>query len=98
MFIAENLGKGYIHQSKSPYAFPFFFIKKKNGDLQPIQDYCKLNTFTVWNTTPLPLIWELMDRLMRVHSCRLVLFMKLDIRWGYNNIWIRDGDQWKAAF
>jgi hypothetical protein len=33
-FIAENLRKGYIRQSKSPYAFPFFFIKKKNGDLQ----------------------------------------------------------------
>ena len=32
-FIAENLEKGYIRQSKSPYAFPFFFIKKKNGDL-----------------------------------------------------------------
>ena len=32
-FIAENLGKGYICQFKSPYAFPFFFIKKKNGDL-----------------------------------------------------------------
>ena len=32
-FIAENLDKGYIRQSKSPYAFPFFFIKKKNGNL-----------------------------------------------------------------
>ena len=32
-FIAENLEKGYIRQSKSPYTFPFFFIKKKNGDL-----------------------------------------------------------------
>ena len=32
-FIVENLKKGYIRQSKSPYAFPFFFIKKKNGDL-----------------------------------------------------------------
>ena len=38
-FIAENLEKGYIRQSKSPYAFPFFFIKKKNGDLRPVQDY-----------------------------------------------------------
>ena len=60
-FIAENLEKGYIRQSKSPYAFPFFFIKKKNGDLRPVLDYCRLNTFTIRNTAPLPLIRELMD-------------------------------------
>ena len=97
-FLSENLDKGYIWQSKSPYAFPFFFIKKKNGDLYPVQDYWKLNTFSVQNTAPLPLIWELMDWLTRVHGRRLVLFTKLDIRWGYNNIHIQDGDQWKAAF
>ena len=33
MFLSENLAKGYIRPLKSPYAFPFFFIKKKNGDL-----------------------------------------------------------------
>ena len=38
-FLLENLAKGYIRPSKSPYAFPFFFIKKKNGDLRPVQDY-----------------------------------------------------------
>ena len=32
-FLSENLAKGYIRPSKSPYAFPFFFIKKKNGNL-----------------------------------------------------------------
>jgi hypothetical protein len=46
-FISENLDKGYIQQLKSPYAFPFFFIKKKNGDLRPVQDFRKLNAFTV---------------------------------------------------
>ena len=46
-FLSKNLDKGYIQQSKSPYAFPFFFIKKKNGDLQLVQDYQKLNAFTV---------------------------------------------------
>jgi hypothetical protein len=97
-FIAENLGKGYICQSKSPYAFPFFFIKKKNGNLRPVQDYRRLNAFTVRNTAPLLLIQELMDRLTRVHSHRSALFTKLDIRWGYNNIQICDGDQWKATF
>ena len=46
-FLSENLDKGYIRQSKSPYAFPFFFIKKKNGDLRPVQDYRKLNAVTI---------------------------------------------------
>ena len=46
-FITENLGKGYIRLSKSPYTFPFFFIKKKNSNLQPVQNYRKLNAFTV---------------------------------------------------
>ena len=59
-FLSENLDKGYIRPSKSPYAFPFF-IKKKNGNLHPIQDYWKLNAFTIRNTTPLLLIQELMD-------------------------------------
>ena len=56
-----------------------------------MQDYRKLNAFTIRNTAPLPLIRELMDRLMRVHGHRSALFMKLEIR-------IRNGDQWKAAF
>ena len=55
-FLSENLDKGYIRPSKSPYAFLFFFIKKKNGDLRPVQDYRKLNSVTVQNTAPLPLI------------------------------------------
>ena len=38
-FIKEQLEKGYILKSKSPYASPFFFIKKKDGKLCPVQDY-----------------------------------------------------------
>ena len=45
-FLTKNLDKGYIQQLKSPYVFPFF-IKKKNGNLWPVQDYRKLNTFTI---------------------------------------------------
>ena len=32
-FIKEHIQKGYIRPSKSPYAVPFFFIKKKDGQL-----------------------------------------------------------------
>jgi hypothetical protein len=46
-FIKEHLDKGYIRPSKLPYSSPFFFIKKKDGKLQPVQDYHKLNEWTV---------------------------------------------------
>ena len=45
--IKEQEEKGYIRKSKSPYASAFFFIKKKDGKLQPIQDYRKLNQYTI---------------------------------------------------
>ncbi len=92
-FIKEQLEKGYIRPSKSPYVSPFFFIKKKDGKLQPVQDYRQLNSYTVKNQYPLPLIPELIDRLRNA-----TLFMKLDIQWGYNNVCIREGDQEKGAF
>ncbi|ESK82950.1 reverse transcriptase-rnase h-integrase [Moniliophthora roreri MCA 2997] len=75
-------------------ASPFFFVaKKEKGALRPTQDYRELNKGTVKNAYPLPLISELMDKLKGA-----TVFMKLDLRNGYNNIWIKDGDQWKAAF
>lgn len=70
-----------------------FFIKKKDGSLQPVQDYQHLNAMTVWNTYPLPLISELVE----IAAGKWV-FSKTDIRWGYNNICIKPGNEWKAAF
>ena len=37
--VTENLEKGYIRASKSPQASPFFFVKKKDGKLRPVQHY-----------------------------------------------------------
>ncbi len=62
-FLDENLVSGHIRPSKSPYASPFFFIKKKDGTLRPVQDYRKLNEMTIKNCYPLPLISELIDKL-----------------------------------
>ena len=92
-FLKENLEKGYIRQSESPMASPFFFVKKKDGKLRPCQDYRYLNNWTVKNAYPLPLISDIMDRLKGAKY-----FMKFDVRWGYNNIRIRKGDEWKAVF
>ena len=42
-FLKENLDTHWIRPSKSPMASPFFFVKKKDGKLRPVQDYWKLN-------------------------------------------------------
>jgi len=47
----------------------------------------------VKNRYPLPLIADILDGIRRRK-----VFMKLDLRWGYNNIRIKEGDKWKAAF
>lgn len=86
-FLKENLESGRIRPSKSPMASPFFFVKKKDGKLRPVQDYQKLNEMTIKNRYPLPLIQELVDKLKGAKY-----FTKLDIRWGYNNVRIKEGD------
>ena len=80
-FLKEQLEKGYIRKSKSPYASAFFFIKKKDGKLRQIQDYQKLNKYMIKNKYPLPLIPELIAKVKMAN-----IFSKFDIRWGYNNI------------
>ena len=73
---------------------PFFFVAKKNAKaFRPCQDYRKLNEGTISNVYLLPLAGELIDKLKYAKY-----FTKLNIHWGYHNIQIKDGDQWKAAF
>jgi len=71
----------------------FFFIKKKNGKLRPVQDYRPVNSWTIKNQYPLPLIPSLIDRLQ---DC--TLFTGFDIEWGYNKVLIKPKDRWKVVF
>jgi len=92
-FLKENLQTGCIRPSKSPMAAPVFFIKKKDGALWLVQDYRALNAVTVKTKYPLPLISKLITQFRGAKY-----FTKLDVRWGFNNVRIRSGDEWKAAF
>jgi hypothetical protein len=91
--LEEALATGCIRQSKLPLGAPVFFIKKKDGKLRFIQDYQALNAITRKNRYPLPLIDDLIHRLKDARY-----FTKLEVRWGYNNVHIHKGDEWKAAF
>jgi len=93
VFLDKQLKKGYIQPSKSPYASPFFFIKKKDGKLCLVQDYHKLNEHTIRNHYPLPFIPDLISQVQDTH-----IFTKFDVHWGYNNVRIKAGDEEKGAF
>src|SRR5579863_8386561 len=93
-FIDENLEKGYITASDSPYGFLTFLVPKKDSDkMQYIINYRPLNNVTRHDVTPLPNLAECIEDLQGMK-----LFSKFDICWGYNNIRIQPEDQWKGAF
>jgi len=58
-----------------------------------VQDYRHINQWTIKNRYPLPLIADILDGVGKKK-----VFTKLDLRWGYNNIRIKERDGWKAAF
>jgi len=58
-----------------------------------VQDYQHINQWTIKNGYPLPLIADILNRVGKRK-----VFTKLDLRWGYNNIRIKEGNEWKAAF
>jgi len=92
-FIREQLRKGYIRPSKSPQTAPVFFERKKDGKKQMIQDYRYLNKWMIKNNYPLPLISDILENIRTKK-----IFTKIDLRWGYNNVWIKERDEWKAVF
>jgi hypothetical protein len=92
-FLAEHLEKGYIELSMSPMSSPIFFIRKADGRYRLVQDYQCMNKITIKNKIPLPLAADIINRLTGAQY-----FTKFDICWGYHNIRIREGDEWKAAF
>jgi len=73
-FLHDELEKGYIRESKLLYASSFFFVRKKDGKMRPVQDYRKINAVTIRNQYPLPLIADLIRDLSNAH-----IYTKLDV-------------------
>ena len=92
-FVREQLRKGYIRPSKSLQIAPVFFVGKKNGKKRMVQNYRYLNECAIRNNYPLPLISDVLENIGMKK-----VFTKMDLRWGYNNVRIKEGDEWKAAF
>jgi len=89
-FIDKHLKKGYIRPSKLQQTLLVFFVGKKDEGKHMVMDYHRQ---TVKNNYPLPLITEPIDNM---GSKRV--FTKMDLWWGYNNVRVKEGDEWKMAF
>jgi hypothetical protein len=92
-FEKGELQDGKIRPSNSPIASPCFYVKKADGGLRLVTDYRKINEITKGDQFPLPLQGNLIEKLKDAK-----IFTKLDLRWGFNNIRIKEGDEWKTAF
>jgi hypothetical protein len=87
------MDKGFIRPSSSPWGYPVFFVKKKDGSLRLCVDYRPLNAVTIKNKYPLPRIDVLFEQLAGAK-----VFSKIDLRSGYHEIKIRPCDIPKTAF
>jgi len=92
-WIDENLSKSFIRASSSSAASPILFVKKKDGSLRLCVDYRALNDITIKDRHPLPRIEETLNQ---IRGCKY--FTRLDPRACFNQIRIKEGDEWKTAF
>jgi hypothetical protein len=91
--LEEILKKGYIHPSVSPWGVPVLFVKKKDGTLRLYIDFRQLNKITVKNKYHFQRIDDMFDKLMGAS-----VFSKIDLRYGYHQVRIKEEYISKTAF
>lgn len=88
--IEDLLRKGAIRPSSSTASSPILLVAKPSGGVRMCVDYRKLNDITVKRRFPIPLLSETLSKAK--------FYTKLDVRAAFNQLRIRQGDEWLTSF